>query len=469
MGLSGYINRLTFSQNFDRDWEEDTFGQTSETIGGTSNLTGNLFGTHWRASTNYDIYPERATKQYGLDLSKPIRKNLRGTLDIEHSPEDSLTKTTGALSFYGERATISPSLSYDSENNLAAFLNLGVGLAYEPHGSSVVFSGRSIAGMGGASVRVYLDHDGNNTFTEGDELLEGVTVEAVHSNRRAETDEKGIAFLPNLAAGRLTDVVVQDNSLPDAFWVPARKGVSVLPRAGNVTEIDFPIHIAGEVDGTIFLVAEEGNKTPMQNVRLSLHRAFDGIAESTTTSASDGFYIFDRVPPGTYFLLVNPDDAAHYKASSPQPQTITIGFEGTTIYGNPVLLNKGPSVGIVFPEDLKTYIETYPDVDFSALDNQKFILNLGSYNSNLMMALSWYRMKQRNPKLQHIAKPLVDSTQSQALGENGTHILRATLPGKTLEQARDLCLQVSSRGGVCTVEMLPEQSVLASILTQAQK
>lgn len=462
MGLSGYINRFTFGQSLFREWDETAEGEARETIGGQSNLNGSLLGVRWRASSIYDFTPETQARRYLLDLSKPIQKNLRANLDLEHDPLKKISEGTGSLSFYGKHATITPSLSYDTENNLGAFVNVGVGLAYEPRSSSVVFFGRSVGGQGGVSARVYLDQDGDQNFSEGDELIEGATVEAIHSNRRVETNEEGIAFIHNLAAGRLTDVIVRENSLPDAFWISAREGVSVLPRPGNTTEIDFPIHIGGEIDGTVYAVEPEGNKVPLRNIRLNLHRLSDGAEIKTTTAAADGFYIFDRVPPGDYFLLVNPQDALRYGVASPPPQTIKIGYEGTTLYGNNLLLNKGPSVGIIFPEDLQAYVDTYPDIDFSKLGKEKFILNLGSYNSNLMMALAWYKMKQHSGELRQFAEPLVESSQSRAIGTDAKHILRVALKGKSLDEARNLCLRLGSQPGLegtpCIVEMLPEHN-----------
>ncbi|HRQ61969.1 MAG TPA: hypothetical protein PLO23_10760, partial [Alphaproteobacteria bacterium] len=201
--------------------------------------------------------------------------------------------------------------------NMSALLNVGVGMAYDPLSRSVVFSGRPVGGMGAVSALVYLDKDGSFTFNEGDELLPDVTVEAVHSNRRTETNENGVAFIHNLPAAQLTDVIVQDNSLPDALFIAGREGVAVLPRPGNATEIEFPIHMAGEIDGTVYKVKTEGGKTPMRGVTLKLHSVSDGHMEASTMTASDGFYVFDRVRPGNYLLLVAPEDAKRFGITPP--------------------------------------------------------------------------------------------------------------------------------------------------------
>jgi hypothetical protein len=335
-------------------------------------------------------------------------------------------------------------------------------MAYDPLSSSVVFSGRPVGGLGGVSALVYLDKDGSFSYNEGDELLPDVTIEAVHANRRAETDENGVAFLYNLAAGQLTDVLVQDNSLPDALYVAGREGVAVLPRPGNTTELDFPIHMAGEIDGTVYKASLEGDKTLLPGVTLKLHRASDGHLEASAMTAPDGFYIFDRVRPGEYLLLVAPEDARRRGVTATPPQRIHIGYEGTTLYANNITLREGPPAGIGFADNMEEYARNNPQIDIGKMREESGILfHLGEYNSNLTMSLAWLRAKQVSPRLREFGKPVVPPSETNVFSSDQTYILRVLSHGITLDQAQSVCLELGTHSLPCTVEILTKPTNLA--------
>ncbi|HRQ61970.1 MAG TPA: hypothetical protein PLO23_10765, partial [Alphaproteobacteria bacterium] len=111
MGLSGYLKRLNVSQNILRTLEEDNLGTKTEKIEGNTNLSTSLLGTRWRFSTNYDFAPESQIDSYRLDITKPIRKNLRTNLKLEHEPLESLSTGTASVTYSGQQASLTPSVT----------------------------------------------------------------------------------------------------------------------------------------------------------------------------------------------------------------------------------------------------------------------------------------------------------------------------------------------------------------------
>ncbi|WP_332777713.1 hypothetical protein [Polaromonas sp.] len=47
--------------------------------------------------------------------------------------------------------------------------------------------------------------------------------------------------------------------------MPQRKGVRLVPRPGHVAELDFPVILASEIDGTVYLV-EKTSRRGMDDV-----------------------------------------------------------------------------------------------------------------------------------------------------------------------------------------------------------
>ena len=51
---------------------------------------------------------------------------------------------------------------------------------------------------------------------------------------------------------------VSPQTLIDPLWNVSFDGVSVVPRPGHAFEVDFPIYISGEIDGTVYV--QKGNQ-----------------------------------------------------------------------------------------------------------------------------------------------------------------------------------------------------------------
>lgn len=345
---------------------------------------------------------------------------------------------------------IAPGVSYNSDNDLTATLNTRFGLARDPSTGKIQSFDRLISSYGGASVFVYLDKNGNNVFDDGDEPVEGAIVKAPQSGKRETTDEDGRVFFNDLGKMRLTDVYVDPESLPDPFWVTGYQGASILPREGHVAPLEFPIHVAGEMDGTVYLRGPDGSSTPLRNVHMSLYDQ-GGKKILSANSESDGFYLFSKIPPGTYYL--NVDDAAVKDAARPLPQMVRIGYEGTTIYSNNIYLDGGrPDV----PLSILASREAAYGARGKEFEGRNLVFNLGTYKSRLSMALAWFKIRTLHPGLFAGADLLEKPSQSVPGDRAGNYQLRLSYRENDLASAYKICGIVVRGGGECSVEMLPE-------------
>lgn len=150
--------------------------------------------------------------------------------------------------------------------------------------------------------RVFLDRDQNGEFGPGDEPLTGVRVVAPQAGVRAQTNTDGVAQLVSLGSGRLTDVMVDSSTLPGADLMVRFDGNSIRPRPGNVVELDFPVVRAGVIEGTVTEV-RAGARVPAGGVIVEVIDAMGELFETRLT-ASDGLYVFDLVPLGSYTVRI---------------------------------------------------------------------------------------------------------------------------------------------------------------------
>lgn len=446
-GLNTMIRPFAVGQQFRYRMAD---GLEDDEIYSLTNLTGRIGQNRLRLSSNYEIAPENQLESITANLYRRLSKKTDMTLGLRRQMETKLTEGFARLDWDAGVVNIAPGVSYNSDNDLTATLNTRFGLARDPSTGKIQSFDRLISSYGGASVFVYLDKNGNNVFDDGDEPVEGAIVKAPQSGKRATTDEDGRVFFNDLGKMRLTDVYVDPESLPDPFWVTGYEGASILPREGHVAPLEFPIHVAGEMDGTVYLRGPDGTSTPLRNVHMSLYDQ-SGKKILSANSESDGFYLFSKIPPGTYYL--NVDDSAVKDAARPLPQMVRIGYEGTTIYSNNIYLDGGrPDVAL----SILANREAAYGARGEEFKDRNLVFNLGTYKSRLSMALAWFKIRTLHPGLFAEADLLEKPSQSVPGDRAGNYQLRLSYRENDLASAYKICGIVVRGGGECSVEMMPE-------------
>ena len=217
-------------------------------------------------------------------------------------------------------------------------------------------------------------------------------------------------------------------------------------------EIELPVHLAGEIDGTVYAGTLDGQQNNLGNVRLALYDINGEEAKATVTSG-DGFYLFDLVPPGQYLMMADSKSVPNNTAR-PIPQTVDIGYDGTTLFGNDIMMFKGrqdvPSTISPSLADLK---RRHPHVDFDQDPN--VVLNLGEYKSNLLMTLSWLNIKLRHNNILKDGQILVRPSQSNIAPATKKHELLIGFPDDTIDEAYGRCRTLMNAGITCEVDILP--------------
>ncbi|HEY8191723.1 MAG TPA: hypothetical protein VIG74_04800, partial [Alphaproteobacteria bacterium] len=335
------------------------------------------------------------------------------------------------------------------------------GVAYNSYGKDIIVRGKDLSKFGAVSAFVYLDKNGDNIFSEGDEPIQDAIVEAIHAHINGTTNEEGEAFLYDLPANIITDVKLNEYSFFDPLMVSGFKGVSVMPRAGHDARIEFPVHNGGEMDGTIYIQPEQGAPRALRSVRLYLYD-MDGRLENAATSSFDGLYLFQKIHPGKYYLIVDDKDVKNFGLVQPFPEVVTFGYEGTVVYGHDIILNKTKkdnpdSVPMNIGTDIAEFVNANPTLDPALLKGKPIMLNLGAYRSNLLATLVWYKLKTRYNAILGNAALLVDPAESFASVETGLHTLRVRMPGYDIQGSWQRCRALIARGLYCSVEIMPQQ------------
>lgn len=422
-------------------------GNAEDRLSTETTLSGTWGKNRVRLVSDYEVLPESRLASVVAGIQHRYNKNINLDFNVQREMEPALTTATARVNWDAGFANISPSISYNTDKDVTATLNTRFGLVRDPQERIYKSYERQASGSGGLSAFVFLDKDGNNQFDADDEPIQGAVVRAPQNGGRETTNEKGYALFRNMARMKLTDVFVDDSTLPDPFWISGYGGASIVPREGYVAQMAFPVHISGEIDGTVYGRGEGDTAYPMRGMSVSLYKP-SGEKLMTSSSEYDGFYLFSKIPPGTYYLAMDEQDSVKNYAR-PLPQKINIGYEGTTLYANNIYMNGGKDVpvNILSKGDIN-------EEDSLKFAGKSYALNLGSYKSQLMMGLIWFKAKSFYSSI--IGADLVDKpSQSYPDKKTGKYSLRIALNASSLQEAYRQCQIIADKGQDCSVDVLP--------------
>ncbi len=458
LGFNTAYKNFTFSDQFNYI---TTNTSVDDRLDNTASVTGAFGRGRLRLRSNYEIKPDSKLRSVNTTYTHDFTSDLDIELGLNRQIDPSLTEASAQLNWLAGWGRISPSIRYNSDNDVFAGLNTNFGLARDPQNSEIRSFDQSITGNGGISVFVFLDENGDGKFNENEQPLEDVTVRALQNGGREKTNENGMAFFHRVRELKLTDVIVEKDSLQDPYWIPGFEGASILPREGYVAELQFPVHIAGELDGILYARRDNIKPSPLRSVRVHLYNA-DGEVEQTATTDLGGFYLFTSVPPGRYLLVVDQKAAENSGFARPKPQAVEIGYEGTIIYGKDIFVEAGEKdIPSAILSGLEDYQALHPHIDFENAD-YNISLNLGEYNSRLLMSTVWYRLHSRYRQILSGGQLMVLPQHSYADAKTGKHTLRVGFRGSNIDDAYNRCRALIARNINCEVEVLPgELSKLA--------
>lgn len=298
----------------------------SDNTGSASRLTGSsVFNTRFselslRANAEYEVRPAARLNSVSAIADRRIGRelSLRGEVTRRLSGERETVFGVG-VNWLLPIVSVGFDAAYGTNSDFRAGLSLSASFGREPREGVWRGSPQAFARSGAASARVFLDRDLDGKFSDGDEPVEGARFRGGGENA---TGADGIALLTGLSADQPVDVELDIVSLADPYWEPGNAGFEVVPRPGHATLLDFPVYETGEIDGVVYLEADD-KRTPVSNAEVELVDA-SGAVVATAKSSFDGFYLLEKVRPGTYQLRISPAQITRLGLEESAPAEIIV-------------------------------------------------------------------------------------------------------------------------------------------------
>lgn len=303
----------------------------------TLQLSRRVAGLSMRGQVDYAIAPESRLTAVTLTADKRLGQGYLQSFGITRLFDTAETLYTAGLTKSMGRFGLGINAGYSSSGDISAGVRLFVAMGKAP-GGSWNFSALPMANSGVVSALAFLDGNMNGLMDDGEQPIEGVGF-AVNGGRHPTlTNADGIAYLERVPALRYADVSMLPGTLEDPQWLPRRKGVRVLPRAGAVAELEFPVIVTSEIDGTVYL-REEGARRGLADVMVEVVGAA-GEVIATTISESDGYYVLTGVPVGDYQLRVSPSQMQRQGLHDGGTHPVSVSAEGWLVSGIDIELDR---------------------------------------------------------------------------------------------------------------------------------
>jgi hypothetical protein len=123
---------------------------------------------------------------------------------------------------------------------------------------------------------------------------------------------------------------------------PVRAGIEVVPRPGRTHVADFAVATVSEAEGHAFFHSGSGDRA-VSNVELQVVDA-KGNVIATTKTEYDGYFYFERVPPGHYMLRIDPDQAAKLGIRLLSDVVVKAGADGGLVSDLNVRIGRGSTI-----------------------------------------------------------------------------------------------------------------------------
>ncbi|WP_300973319.1 collagen binding domain-containing protein [Sphingomonas sp. LHG3406-1] len=280
--------------------------------------SGRIGPVRVRGTTEWEIHPGSRLRRAELSgyWSRGGNADWEAALAYERQDKGRARARLSHIRRFDQFA-VAGSIEAASDGSVAAGLNLNFSLDRGPGGWR--FSRQSLAGTGSVRAQLFRDANGNGLRDSGEKVEEGAVLTAGLRPADRPSGRDGWASVAGLDNYRPIAIGVDASSLSDPNLVPLKPAQVVVPRPGVSAELLIPLTGGGAIEGVLL---KDGGGS-FEGLDLELVDAA-GKVVATAGSDYDGFFLFERVPPGRYSLRLSGPSAVLAKSD---PQLTPGAFE----------------------------------------------------------------------------------------------------------------------------------------------
>lgn len=305
---------------------------STDSADGSLQLSRRVVGIGLSAQLGYTLQPQAALQTVALTADRGLAEGYRVNAGLLRTMATGSTLATAGLSKNLGDFGLALNGSVSSQREFALGVQIFVALGRDPRSGHWSADAQPLAGTGAVSARAFVDLNLNGVRDRGEELVPNAAFILNGGGRHpSRTDATGTAFIGRLPPGQYTDIALDPGTLEDPQWQPLTPGVRVLARPGRVEVIEFPVVLASEIDGIVYVI-ENGRRRGIGDARVELVAGHGRVVASTTSSA-DGYYLLHQVLPGHHTLRIAPDQVTKLRLTGALERAIEVPANGDFVSG----------------------------------------------------------------------------------------------------------------------------------------
>ena len=303
--------------------------------------SGHVGDVRLRGSTSFDVAPNARFRSVELSAYWSASENAdwegalaydaeghRGRVRLSHIHRFDIM----GVALTGEAAT---------DGSVAFGVNLNFSL--DPrHGISL--SRRPLADAGVIHALVYRDLNDNGLHDAAEPFEKGALITTGTKQAERATDAAGAVTIGGLTAYAPVAVGIDATSLDDPMLVPKKALQLVVPRPGVPAEIEIGLVGGGDIEGALVKSGGLG----FEGLDLEL---VDGVGKVAATARTDfdGFFLFERVPYGSYLIRLTRESAQAAKIAFDLGLRATVTSDKSVVRLGAVHVTAAPAIASAVP------------------------------------------------------------------------------------------------------------------------
>jgi hypothetical protein len=346
--LNTSLKGIGFGNNIELSSITDS-GNMETITDGTFSIRARYKSTSFRISTDYGVTPASEIKNLNFSLQKQITPESNAIFDVRKDliGED-ITSFSASFNTRFKYFTLSTLASIDNQSNITAGTRVSFSIGNEPRQNSWFFKDRDISSDGAVSLAAFLDNNYNGKFDDGDETLSDIGF--ITNAGKGDSEGNTALVVAGIQPYKASPVKIDSGTLEDPFWRPKVEGYKVVTRPGVFAELNFPVHVTTEIDGTIYLHKGDSQKgLPRAIVQLVNQK---GEVVSETKSEFDGFYIFSNVTPDDYTIKISDKTIKDLGDAKSGERTVNIEKSSDIVSAIDIIITQAADVSAELPQEV---------------------------------------------------------------------------------------------------------------------
>ncbi|ACA86844.1 hypothetical protein [Shewanella woodyi] len=320
--LAGQFNRLSYSNNI--RWQSNG---SQELVNDRIAISGKLFSWYLRSYLDIDILPELELNQWVVNANTALSDDVNYQVEMSYqAQEQNAHSIRNSISYLFDQSSLRLVLENFSDGDWFAQLKWSSSFLWQPSSGLLLQDSASYLNTGAIIIKAFQDDNANGELDDGELPVRGLSFSG-HSRGGEKTDNNGELLITHLQTTQAQRLKLNEASLPDPFLIPLASVISVKPHPGHIEKVPFPILYTAEMEGQLFTTS--GSVAKGVPIKLQSHTAEN---EYAVRVEFDGVFIFERILPGRYKLIVG--DKFHDNVDLKPGEYLDLGVIALTGEGN---------------------------------------------------------------------------------------------------------------------------------------